>query len=113
MTPFKINFVDYVEYDIPVNDITEINRVIGIDTATNNLIDTNGVVFYFSCVLYHTQKTYVFLFSLQTYHQIHRGHSVVYDFQVEMVFPYHNILIHIEKQKGNLPVVHNSQFTQK
>ena len=32
LMPFRSNSVDYVKYDIPVKDITKINRVIGIGT---------------------------------------------------------------------------------
>ena len=44
---------------------------------------------------------------------MHGGHSVVYDFQVEMVFMDQNIVIPIDKQKGNLPVVQNYLLKSK
>ena len=43
MTSFKSDLVDYAEADIPVKDVTKGNRVMGIGTTTNKVIDKNGV----------------------------------------------------------------------
>ena len=53
------------------------------------------------------------LWFLSNYYKMHGGHSVLHFFHVEMVFLYHNIVIPIENQKWNLPVVHNSHLTSK
>ena len=96
-----------------MEDVTKVNRFIGIVTTANAFIDINSVVYYLPCVFYHLHHKDVCLFSTKTYPQIHRGHSLVHGFQVGMIFPDHKILISIEKQKGNHPRVHNSQFTPK
>ena len=69
LTPFKGDFVDYVEDGIPVKNVTKFNQVIGIGTTTNNFIDTNGVVCYFPYLSYHLQKADIHFFYPQTYHQ--------------------------------------------
>ena len=37
LTPFKSDFVDYVECDIPIKDVTKVNKVIGIGTTIHKL----------------------------------------------------------------------------
>ncbi len=33
LTPFRQDFIDYVEVEIPVKDMTTVNKVIGVGTA--------------------------------------------------------------------------------
>ncbi len=77
LTPFYSNFIDYVECEIDVRDISKVNKVIGIGTTLHRFVDTNGNDVYLPCVSYHLPLTDVRLFSPQIYHQLHGGHSVV------------------------------------
>ncbi len=43
LTPFCSDFIDYVECDIPVRDVTKVNKVIGIGTTIHKF--TNVVMF--------------------------------------------------------------------
>ena len=74
---FKSDYVHYIDNEINVKDVTNVNWVIGIGTTVNKCFDQNGVAWYLPYMLYHMQRTYVFIFYLMTYHQIHGGHSVV------------------------------------
>ena len=42
LTPFKSDFVGYVECDIYVKDVTKFNKVIGIGTTIQKLKDSKG-----------------------------------------------------------------------
>ena len=74
ITPFQSNFIDYVEANIPVKDVTKINRVIKIGTTLHKFQNDKGIDIFLPCVLYYQPTTYVRLFSPQTYHQMHIGH---------------------------------------
>ena len=76
LTPFRSNFIGYVECDIDVCDVTKVNKVIGIGTTLNKFVDASGTVIYLPCVSYHLPTTDVQLFSPQVYHQIYGGHSI-------------------------------------
>jgi hypothetical protein len=78
LTPFQSNFIDYVKCDIPVRDVTKVNRVIGIGTTLNKFVDTKGQEVFLPCVSYHLTQTDVCLFSPQTCHQMHGGYSEVH-----------------------------------
>ena len=99
--------------DIPVKDVTKINWVIGIGTTLHCFVDINGEELFIPCISYHLKQTDVRLFSPQTYHQLHGGHSVVVGNQVTMRMTNHSrINIHIETCGTNLPVIHNSFVTE-
>ena len=78
LTPLKSDFVDQVESEIPVKDVSKVNGVIRIGTIINNFIDKNGDAFYFTCMLYHLCQTCVSLLYPQNYHHMHGGHSLVH-----------------------------------
>ncbi len=42
LTPFRSDFIDYVECDIDVCDIAKVNKVIGIGTTLHKLVDAAG-----------------------------------------------------------------------
>jgi hypothetical protein len=105
LTSFRGDFIDYVEVEIPVRDVTKINKVVGIGTTMHKMVDTNGKVCYLPCVSYHLPQTDVRLFSPQTYHQLHGSHSEVYGDRVEMILPDHRIIIPIDRNGANLPIV--------
>jgi hypothetical protein len=78
LTPFCSDFINYVECDIPVWDVTKVNKVIGIGTTIHKLTDINGNPVFLPCVSYHLPQTDVCCFSPQTYHQMHGGYSEIY-----------------------------------
>ncbi len=43
LTPFCSDFIDYVECDIPVQDVTKVNKVIRIRTTIHKFTDINGI----------------------------------------------------------------------
>ena len=106
-TPFRSDFIEYMECNIPIKDITKINRVIGIGTIINKFIESYGQDIFLSCIYYHLIQIYVCLLSPHNYHQMHGGHSMVNWNQVTMKFPFHRIHIPVDLDGTNLPVVHN------
>jgi hypothetical protein len=77
LTPFCSDFLDYVECDIPVRDVTKVNKVIGIGTTLHKFTGTDGKPVFLPCVSYHLTQTDIHLFSPQTYHQMHGGYSKI------------------------------------
>ena len=63
LTIFRSDFIDYIEADITVKDVTKTNWVIGIGTTFTNLKMTKGGTYYFlvSCTIY---LQYMYVFSL-------------------------------------------------
>ena len=113
LTPFRGYFIDYVDAVIPVKDVTKVNRVIGIGTAIQNMIDVNDQVFYLPCVYYHLLTNAVQLLSPQTYYQMHGGSSAVFIYQLIMKLPNNCIEIPINVQGVNLMILENSCLTAK
>ena len=95
LTPFCSDFIDYVECDIDVCEVTEINKVIGIGTTLHKFVDGLGNDVYLPCVSYHLPLTDVRLFSPQVYHQIYGSHSIVNGDEVIIRIRYDNNLINI------------------
>ncbi len=83
---FWSDFIDYVECETDVCDITKVNKVVGIGTTLHKFVDNNGNHVYLPCVSYHFPTTDVRLFSPQIYHEHHGGHSVVNGNKVVMKF---------------------------
>ena len=112
LTPFRSNFIDYVECDIDVRDVTKVNKVIGIGTTLHKFVDGTGNNVYLPCVSYHLPSTDVRLFSPQVYHQIYGGHSIVNGDKVIMRICYDNelktISTPIDRDGTNLPIVCDS-----
>ena len=113
LTPFCSDFIDYVECDIPVRDVTKVNKVIGIGTTIHKFTDINGNLVFLPCVSYHLPQTDVCLFSPQTYHQMHGGYSEVYGQSIKMKLRTSSIHIDIIRDQANLPVVHDSFVSEK
>ena len=113
LLPFRSDFIDYVQADIPVRDVTKVNKVIGIGTTLHKFTDANGHPVYLPCVSYHLPSTDVRLFSPQTYHQMHGGYSEVYGDCIRMLLKTSTIEIHIAREKHNLPVVFDSFVSTK
>jgi hypothetical protein len=113
LMPFRSDFIDYVECDIPVRDVTKVNRVVGIGNTIHKFMDTNGNPVFLPCVSYHLPQTDVRLFSPQTYHQMHGGYSEVYGQSIQMKLRTSSILIDINRDHANLPIVHDSFVSEK
>jgi hypothetical protein len=115
LTPFRSDFIDFVECEIDVRNITKVNKVVGIGTTLHKLVDNNGNHVYLPCVSYHLPTTDVRLFSPQIYHQLHGGDSVVNGDEVVMKFCNEGALISIpiDRNATNLPIVHNSFVSKK
>jgi hypothetical protein len=117
LTPFRSDFIDYVECEIDVRDVTKVNKVIGIGTTLHKFIDASGTAVYLPCVSYHLPTTDVRLFSPQVYHQIYGGHSIVNGDEVVMQVRNDGgpitITIPIDKEGTNLPIVRDSFVSQR
>ena len=57
LTPFRNDLIDYAEADIPVKDVTNINRVIGIGTTIHKFQNNKGKGIFLPCVSYHITTT--------------------------------------------------------
>ena len=77
LTPYRAGFFDYVEVGIAVNDVTKFNQVIGIETVIYKFVNDRGEDVFLPCIAYHLPTSDIFLFSPQTYHQIHEGSSTL------------------------------------
>ena len=77
LTPLSSDFIDHLKCDIPVKDVTKINRVIEIGTTLRNFIESNGQDIFLPCIFYYLTQTDVYLFSPQTYYKMHGGQYVV------------------------------------
>ena len=54
---FKSNFIDYVNCNIPVKDVTKVNTVIGIGLTIHKFADTNVKYVFLPCISYHLPTT--------------------------------------------------------
>ena len=95
LTPFCSDFINYVEADIAVKDVTKVNWVIGIGTTLHKFWNDKGKDVFLPCVSYHLPITDIRLFSPQTYHQMHGGYSTVTGGSVEMILKNNKIVIPI------------------
>ena len=57
LTSFCSDFIDYVECEIQVWDITKVNKVVGIGTTLHRFVNTKGNAVYLPCVSYHLPLT--------------------------------------------------------
>ena len=58
LTPFRSDFIDYVDADIAVKDVTKINRVIGIGTTLHKFKNYKGKDVFLPCVSHHLPYIY-------------------------------------------------------
>jgi hypothetical protein len=56
LTPFRSDFIDYVECEIDVRDVTKVNKVIGVGTTLHKFVDVAGNDVYLPCVSYHLHQ---------------------------------------------------------
>jgi len=52
LTPFRCDFIDYMECQLPVNDIARTNMVVGIGTTLHKFV-VDGDPVYLPCLSYH------------------------------------------------------------
>ena len=57
------DFIDYVEAEIAVKDVTKVNKVIGIGSTLHKLLNDKDKSVLLPCVSYHLPTTGVRLFS--------------------------------------------------
>jgi hypothetical protein len=108
LTQFQSDFIN-----IPVRDVTKVNKIIGIETTIHKFTDTDGKPVFLPCISFHLPQTYVHLFSPQTYHQMHGGFMEVYGQSIQIKLCTSTISIHIIQDHANLPVVHDSYVSEK
>ena len=101
---FRSDFIDYVEAEIAVKDVTKVNIVIGIGTTLHKFRKDKGNIVFLPCVLYHLPTTDVRLFSPQTYHQMHGGYSRINGDCVKINLKNNKIVIPIRREQANLPI---------
>ena len=120
LTPFRGDFIDYEECSIPVQDISKTNTVIGIGTVMWKFETIEKRVIYLPLLCYHLPTADIRLLSPQTYHQLHGGasHLIGNGSAISMEIracgpnlPAQLIMIPIEKQSTNLPVVYDVACT--
>jgi hypothetical protein len=70
LTPFCSHFIDYVEYDVAVLDISKVNKVIVIRTTLHKITTPDGKFVFLPHISYHLPQIDLCLFSPQTYHKI-------------------------------------------
>lgn len=114
LTPFRADFIDYKPCDIPIKDITKINRVKGIGTVMYKFVATNGDILFLPGLAYHLESADIRLFSPQTYHQLYGGDSILNGDRVLMQLRKqthlqvrHDIDIPIDINNTNLPLIHH------
>ena len=112
LSPFRSDFIDYVECSIPVNDISKTNMVIGIGTTLHKF-RWNGESVYLPCLSYHLPTAEVRLFSPQTYHKLYGGHSAVFGDRAVMMIGDMDITIPIDSEASNVPMVFDSSCSTK
>ena len=106
LTPFRGDFIDYVECKIEVRDIARSNTVVGVGTTLHKFqIDGNDI--FIPCLSYHLPSAEIRLFSPQTYHNLYGGHSAVFGQRVEMFIDHLRIGIGIDPSASNVPMVYN------
>jgi hypothetical protein len=113
LTSFCSDFIDYVECNILVRDVTKVNKVIRIRTTIHKFMDINENLVFLPCVSYHLPQTDICLFSPQTYNQMHGGYSEVYGQSIKMKLRTSSIHIDIIQDQAYLPVVHDSFVSEK
>ena len=107
LTPFRGDFIDYVECQIPVNDIKSTNMVIGMGTTLHKF-SIKGEPIWLPCLSYHLPNAEVRLFSPQTYHTLYGGKSDVFGDRIEMTNRNKTITVPIVREGANVPIVNNS-----
>jgi hypothetical protein len=112
LTPFRGDFIDYVECKITVKDISRENTVIGVGTTLHKF-KIGGEDVFLPCLSYHLPTAEVRLFSPQTYHTLYGGHSTVADDQIEMFIDHLRVKVDIDRNGSNVPMVFNASVSSE
>ena len=105
LTPFRSDFIDYVEADIVVKNVTKINNVIGIGTTLHKFKNDEGKDVFLPCVSYHLPTIDVRLFSSQIDDRMRGGKSYLCGDFVEMNLKDNRGVIPNHRELANLPNV--------
>ncbi len=95
LTPFHSDFVDYIECQLPVKNISKTNMVIGIGTTLQKFM-VNDEPIWLPCLSYHLTSVKFCLFSPETYHTLYGDHSVVMGDNIYMFVGNHWISANID-----------------
>jgi hypothetical protein len=68
LTHFLNDFIHYHPCDIPVRNISKVNRVIGVGTVMHRFQATNGIDIFLPRVSFHLPTADIRLMSPQSYH---------------------------------------------
>ena len=71
LTPFHVDFIDYVKCGINIKDISKLNKVVGFGTTLDKFTAANGELLYVTALSYHLPSADIWIFSPQAYHQLH------------------------------------------
>jgi len=104
LTPFRGDFLDYVECKITVHDLACVNNVIGIGTMLHKF-KFNGHYIFLPCLSYHLPLAEVWLFSPQTYHTLYGGHSTMCGDKIEMFINNLKVNVGINRNGPNVPMI--------
>ncbi len=77
LTPFMKAFIHYHPCNIPVKDISKVNRMIGVGTVMHKLQANNQKDIFHPGVSFHLPTADIRLMSPQSYHQQWGGYSLV------------------------------------
>ena len=77
LTPYRADFFDYLEVNIPVSNVTKMNYVVGIGTVIYKSQNNKGEDVFLPCIAYHLPSANICLFIPQTYHQMHNYYSTI------------------------------------
>ena len=117
LTPFRADFIDYVECRIPVKDISKTNTVIGIGTTLHKYSSVDGKTYWLPCLSYHLPSADTRLFSPQVYHTLYGGNSTVEGDHTMMHIGDMNtglradVIVAIDRQGPNVPMLFNVSVT--
>ena len=112
LTPFRGDFLDYVECEIAVHDIACANTVTGIGTTLHKF-NLDGHEIFLPCLSHHLLLAEVQLFSPQTYHTLYGGHSTVCGDKIEMFIDNLKVCVGIDRIGSNVPMVFDCSVSAK
>ena len=107
-TSFREDFADYVKCSTPANDIERTNMAIGIGTTLHKF-SLDGEPVHLPCLSCHLPSAAIRLFSPQTYHMLHGGHSAKVVTMIDTL----SIPIPLSCKGGNVTLIYNSAYNAK
>ena len=98
LTPFKADFVDYMECEITVKDVTKVNKIIGVETPIHKFKSTKGENVYLPHMSYHLPMDGIHLLNTKPYHHMYRVNSIIYSERVEINLSRHELVIQMDRK---------------